>query len=59
VIYRGHIIAQDTNIFDIADIYGDRTGGQDFVDTRYQSFATTRPISIVFSGENREISGEF
>jgi hypothetical protein len=36
VMYRGHIIAQYKNIFNIADIHGDRRGGQDFLDTLYE-----------------------
>jgi hypothetical protein len=35
VMYRGHIIAQCKNMFDIADIHGDKRGGQDFLDTLY------------------------
>jgi hypothetical protein len=30
MIYQAHIIAQYENMFDIADIYGYRMGGQDF-----------------------------
>jgi hypothetical protein len=30
VMYRGHIPAERENIFDIADIDGNRRGGQDF-----------------------------
>jgi hypothetical protein len=30
VMYRGHILAGWENIFDIADIDGNRMGGQDF-----------------------------
>jgi hypothetical protein len=29
-MYRGHILAEWGNIFDIADIDGNRRGGQDF-----------------------------
>jgi hypothetical protein len=29
-MYRGHILAEWENIFDIADIDGNRRGGQDF-----------------------------
>jgi hypothetical protein len=32
---RGHIIAQYNNVFDIADISGDRKGRQDCLNTRY------------------------
>jgi hypothetical protein len=32
---RGHIIPQRENMLGIADIDGDRRGGQDFLDTLY------------------------
>jgi hypothetical protein len=42
-MYRGHIIAQYKNVFDIADIYGDRREGQDFLDTLYQDYGDYPP----------------
>jgi hypothetical protein len=56
-MYRGHILAEWENIFDIADIDGNRRGGQDFFYALY--FAQNRhdkgekrevlPISIILS----------
>jgi hypothetical protein len=34
-MYRGHILAEWENIFDIADIDGNRRGGQDFFCSLY------------------------
>jgi hypothetical protein len=46
VMYRGHILAEWENIFDIADIDGNRRGGQDFFYRLYSQIHTKNFIKI-------------